>query len=223
VTARTVIQKISPLLRVGVLLPLGATIEAYGGTDKGWHGYAAHYAQHLHGLRHKQNRILEIGVFEGASLRVWRDHFPRSTIAGLDLHPREVKLGDRVRVVQGDQANVDDLARTVAALGGPPNIVIDDGSHVARHAEESFRYLFPLMPPRSLYVIEDLHTSYWDDFGGGIPAPDDTAVGFTRRLVDEIQTRDKVFAHTSGRNPRQEIDEVAALYVYPGIMFVEKA
>ena len=82
----------------------------------------------------------------------------------------------------------------------------------------------PLMPRRSLYVIEDLHTSYWGDCGGGIPAPDSTAVGFARRLVDEIQARDEVFQCKRHRaRPPQEIGGVAALHVYPGIAFIEKA
>jgi hypothetical protein len=228
-TVRSTIRKTSTTLRLGMLLPLGATIRAYGGTDKWLHGYATHYARHLHGLRHKHNRILEIGVggyenrWPGGSLRVWRDYFPRSTIVGLDLYPKDIELGGRVRFVQGDQAVAPDLARTVEALGGPPNIVIDDGSHLAEHAEASFRYLFPLMPSRSLYIIEDLHTSYWDDYGGGIPAPDRTAVGFTRRLVDEVQTRDEVFERKRDRDrPVQELDSVGSLHVYPGIAFITK-
>jgi hypothetical protein len=212
-----------------MLLPLGATIRAYGGTDKRLHGYTTYYARHLRGLRYKHNRILEVGVggYEnrrpGGSLRVWRDYFPRSTVVGLDLHRKDIELGDRVRFVQGNQADAADLARTVDALGGPPNIVIDDGSHLAGHAEASFQYLFPLMPPRSLYVIEDLHTSYWEGWGGGLPAPDSTAVGLTRRLVDEVQARDEMFERKRDRaRPVQELDSVGSLHVYPGIAFIEK-
>ena len=32
----------------------------------------------------------------------------------------------------------------------------------------SFEYLYPKLKIGGLYVIEDLHTSYWPKFGGGL-------------------------------------------------------
>ena len=58
------------------------------GTDKSSraHDYLGYYENALRGLS-RIDRILEIGVHEGASLRMWRDFLPRARIVGLDLLP----------------------------------------------------------------------------------------------------------------------------------------
>jgi hypothetical protein len=226
----SLVRAMARTARVGVLLPLGLAARVYGGTDKLVHGYTRPYATHLSGRRWTVGRVLEIGVggYEsatpGGSLRLWRDHFPRSVVVGLDLHHKHVRLGRRVRFVQGDQRSGDAIDATIAALGGPPEVVIDDGSHFGDHAEVSFSYLFPLMPAGSLYVIEDLHTSYWDSFGGSIPAGRGTAIGFVRALVDAVQAGDETFDRKPHWGPRPpiEVGDVAAIHVYPGVAFIEK-
>ena len=130
------IRLAAPVARSGTVLPLDLAFRLYGGTDKWLYGYCGPYRHHVGSRRRHRNLILEIGVggydraeSGGGSLRVWRDCFPLSKIVGLDLHEKNVDLGSRVTVVQGDQANEADLMRVVGVLGGPPNIVIDDGSH----------------------------------------------------------------------------------------------
>ena len=203
----------------------------YGGTDKLVHGYAPAYERHTAHFRYRRIRILEIGAGGydsleiGGSLRVWRDWFPRARIVGFDIHPKKVDLGPRVGVVQGDQSNTGDLARAVEALGGAPNIVIDDGSHLADHGRISFKYLFPLMDTGGVYAIEDLHTSYWLEYGGNIPAPRSTAVGFARELIDDVQVNDETFVRRPEWGPRPApaiSDRIAEMHIYPGIFFLTK-
>jgi hypothetical protein len=50
---------------------------------------------------------------------------------------------------------------------GGVDIVLDDGSHQTKHQIESFKILFPEMSEGGLYMVEDLHTSYWRGYGGG--------------------------------------------------------
>jgi hypothetical protein len=217
--------------RVGALLPLDQAIRLYGGSDKWLHGYCGAYRNHLSSKRLHRNRILEIGVggyedreMGGGSLRAWRDCFPFSRIVGLDLHEKSFNLGPRVTVVQGDQESKADLDHCVDVLGGPPNIVIDDGSHLVDHAIASFSILFPQMPPGSIYVVEDLQTSYSENWGGGIPAPETTAIGLARDLVDAVQVQDPTFDRRpqDGPKPPHWASDVGAVHVYPGICFIEK-
>ena len=217
-------------LRVGSALPLTAAVRTYGDTDKLVHDYTRHYDRHLHTRRWRRNRVLEIGVggYEsrepGGSLRVWRDYFPRSRVVGVYLHAKEVDLGPRVAFVQGDQTDPAALDRAVAALGGPPDVVIDDGSHLDDHAGRTFRYLFPQMSAGAVYVVEDVHTSYWETWGGGLPAPDASAVGLAKALVDAVQVNDSTYRRRPqhGPAPTSDVAGAAALHVYPGIVFVEK-
>ena len=80
------------------------------------------------------------------------------------------------------------------------------------------------MASGSLYVIEDLHTSYWPSYGGAVPAPEDTAVGLLRSLVDVVQAADPVFAWLPDHPaPPVTRSDIAALDVRPGIAFITKA
>jgi hypothetical protein len=69
---------------------------------------------------------------------------------------------------------------------GPPDIILDDGSLIAAHQTASFRTLFPLLKDGGLYIIEDLHTSYWDGcFEGGYKRKG-TAIELAKQLVDDM-------------------------------------
>lgn len=212
-------------LRLGVILPLRLAIKAYGGTDKISHGYGQWYARHLRRYRFRRVTLLEIGVLAGDSLRVWRDVFPRARLVGLDIDPPVLDLGSRVRVVRGNQSSAADLDRAIEGLAAP-SVVIDDGSHRGEHIWASFRHLFPLLRPGGVYVIEDLSTSYWADWGGAIPAPDDSGIGLVRALVDAVQTHAGVYdwgARAGAARPSSEFDAVAAVHLYPNMVVVRKA
>jgi hypothetical protein len=204
----------------------------YGGTDKTTHGYLPLYARYLGGVRMRHNVVVEIGVgnyespVPGGSLKLWRDYFPRSVVAGIDISPKVVQLGPRVRFFQADQSSPDDLAFVVASLGGRLDVVIDDGSHVGQHQRASFEALFPVVSPGGWYVIEDLSTSYWTNYQGMIPANSTTAVGLLGALVSDTQLDDPVYVDHPDWGPRPEMlvhNDVAEVHVHPGIAFIRKA
>ena len=133
---------------------------------------------------YETRRLAGLCAFGGATF-----HAP-SSLAGVS--EMDIELGPSVRFVCGDQTDEHALEEAVKVLGGPPDIIIDDGSHLRGHPRDSFTYLFPLMSPGGVYVIEDLHTSYVPSYGGGRPAPQDTAVDFVRGLIDDVQAHDRV-------------------------------
>lgn len=53
--------------------------------------YLPIYEQLLFPLREQPFTLLELGVWSGASLEMWRDSFPRATIVGIDLGPPELE------------------------------------------------------------------------------------------------------------------------------------
>lgn len=226
--ARSYAQKSRVGLPLGLINRLDLTGRLYLDSDKAQHDYLTHYRRHLGPLRYRANTLLEIGVggydsrTPGGSLRIWRDSLPFSRIIGVDLHDKQVDLGRRVHFMRIDQGNTADLTRLVDCFG-VPNIVIDDGSHVGEHINTSFRMLFPLMPSGSIYVIEDLHTSYWPSFGGSVPTNSGTAVGLLRLLLDDIQSNDTTFDQSPNENrPDRVFSDVKSACIYPGIAFIGK-
>ena len=63
--------------------------------------------------------------------------------------------------------------------------MIDDGSHLSRDINATFDVLYPAMKSSGVYVVEDLHTNYWAEFGGGLYQPS-TFIERVKGLIDEI-------------------------------------
>jgi len=47
-------------------------------------------------------------------------------------------------------------------------LIIDDGSHINSHIITTSNFLFPFLNKGGVYVVEDLKTSYWSSFFGGV-------------------------------------------------------
>lgn len=144
-------------------IPLPLLLALFG-SDKQWpgeHSYGELYERLFRGFRYRRLKLLEIGVFAGASLLTWRAYFPRAVTIGLDIEDKSnLAVGNKTRIYQGDQGCAGDLSR-ICAAEGPFDIVIDDGSHLSRHQLFSFLELFPHIKDGGLYVIEDIQTSFW--------------------------------------------------------------
>lgn len=130
-------------------------------TQKG--KYLELYERYFAHLRGKLIDVLEIGVAAGGSLRMWDDYFGRARIWGIDNNPACAKLGaPGIGILIGSQAD----PRFLAALG-EYNVIIDDGGHNMYEQMTTLTCLWPHVRSGGMYVIEDLHTSYWPGFGGG--------------------------------------------------------
>jgi hypothetical protein len=145
------------------------------GTDKGdeignSHNYTSYYQFLFDSLRLKEFDFLEIGLLRGGpevgalagravgdlpSVRMWLEYFPRATCHGADISDfSEFKL-DRFVFHQIDIGVPDDLARLRRSLP-MLRFVMDDGSHASFHQQLCFSFLFPLVEPGGMYIIEDM-------------------------------------------------------------------
>lgn len=149
-------------------------------------GYTPVYYQLLKGNTRRALNVLEIGVAEGASLRMWADYLPSATVHGVDLSDRTDGLAGhpRVRLHVGNQADPRFL-EDVAVEHGPFDFVVDDGGHHMTQHRVSFETLFPHVVVGGWYAIEDLHTSYDPKYGGGFRRQQAT-VEYLKRLVDVV-------------------------------------
>lgn len=162
-------------------------------------------------------RMLEIGVFQGGSLELWRKYFgPEAVLYGVDIDPacaRRVDAPSQVRI--GSQDDPEFLKRVVAEMGGI-EIVLDDGSHIASHQRVSFQTLWPLLSPGGVYVIEDLHTSYWPKWEGGLRQPG-TGIEIVKALIDDMHA----WYHTEDEGWASR-DEIGSILIADSIVAIRK-
>ncbi|GJE73058.1 class I SAM-dependent methyltransferase [Methylorubrum podarium] len=154
-----------------------------------WHHYLEIYDRHLSRYRGKPVRLLELGVFQGGSLQMWRRYLgPQAVIHGLDINPgcREI-TEDGLKVHLGSQADPGLLRRIAEEMGGI-DVVIDDAGHISAEQIASFEVLYPLLAPDGVYIVEDVHASYWPDHGGGLRAHG-AFMEYAKLLLDRLHAR----------------------------------
>lgn len=127
--------------------------------DKLVHGYLPHYEDLLEPLRDDDFEMLEIGVHQGGSIRMWHEYFTAARIVGVDSKPIVLE-GElpRYTFLQGSQADwaFMNQLRDEHAF----RVIVDDGSHVWGHQIFTFQTLFPKLETGGIYVCEDIQTSY---------------------------------------------------------------
>lgn len=161
------------------------------GTDKSsqGHGYTELYDGVFRALQNWPLKLLEIGIDEGKSIRMWQEYFPKAQIFGIDINKQCRKYEtDRTKIFIGDQTDAPFLENVVSTAGGYLDIIIDDGGHWMHEQITSLSILWPYLSPRGIYVIEDLQTSYIPEYGGGF-RKFDTTIEFLKGLVDDVNLK----------------------------------
>ena len=130
--------------------------------------------------------MLEIGVFHGGSLRMWKEFFhPDSIIVGIDIDKscKAHEIADKnVFVRIGSQADPNFLAEINGEFG-PFDIILDDGSHKTHHQIISFGALFrPALNDGGCYMVEDVHTNYWIKH---VDSPE-TFIDLSKQMIDML-------------------------------------
>lgn len=157
------------------------------GADKGsnYHNYTEVYAQYFAPLKDRPIKFLEIGIYQGSSVKLWESYFKQADLHFIDITFSEVQYySPRSHYHLANQENPRDLEKFIRAAGGDFDIILDDGGHTMNMQIVSFKTLFPHLKSGGLYIIEDLHTSYWPSFGGGENRG--TTVSFLKSLIDEL-------------------------------------
>ncbi|MFC4161611.1 class I SAM-dependent methyltransferase [Chitinimonas lacunae] len=151
-----------------------------------WLHYFEIYERHFSPYRDKEITFLEIGVFHGGSLQMWKNYFgPKARIVGVDINPFcKTYEEENIHIEIGSQEDREFL-RELRDKYGPFDIVLDDGGHTMTQQVVSLQELYGHVKDNGIYMCEDLHTSYWRSFGGGYRNPF-SFIEFAKTLIDEI-------------------------------------
>lgn len=200
----------------------GADLEDifYSNTGRVVHKWVDHlpvYERYFAPLRNTDVHMLEIGVFKGGSLEMWRKYFgPEATIFGIDIDPECAKLVDAPNQVRIGSQDDPAFLNSVVSEMGRLDVVLDDGSHFADHQLASFQALWPLLEDGGLYIIEDMHTAYWPSHGGGLRRKG-TAAWIAKTLLDDMNAW--FYDSPEMLAPK---DEIGAVCAFESMIVVEK-
>jgi hypothetical protein len=125
------------------------------GTDKCMHGYTPVYHSLFKDRRAEVKFVLEIGIHQGNSIRLWRDYFPNAWIFGIDKDPYwMIKNQERITTSVGDQRKADTLL--AATNGHKFDLIVDDGGHKSDDQIPCALTLLPFLDANGYYFIEDV-------------------------------------------------------------------
>ena len=184
--------------------------------------YLSIYEQYFRARREKVKLLMEIGVQNGGSVKMWRDYFPKAKIHGIDIDKKCKKHAEhRIKIFIGDQED----STFLQSFADEYDIIIDDGGHTMKQQRRSFKWLFPKVKPGGFYVLEDLHTSYWPQFGGKLGGSK-TAIAMLQGFVDDLHHRwtrhRRAEGHRIDTEPTYQEKHIAFVHFYDSICFVGK-
>jgi hypothetical protein len=169
-------------------------------TDKSSHGYCPYYEKHLPS-RDSSFNLLEIGIFNGGSLRMWKEYFSKANIFGIDIDSSKIFQEERIKTFCGDATSSD----FIKSLNLPNfSAIIDDGSHQSSDIIKSYNILWDNLREDGFYVIEDLAVQWTYPYGG---SPDGSTV---IRKLEQILSSTLI-----GK-------EYSELHIYTQIAFIKK-
>ena len=183
-----------------------------------WKHYFPVYERHFKDFVYRPVTFMEIGCGRGGSLQMWKRYFgPHARIVGIDINPDCKKFEeDQVEIYIGPQQDLQFLQNVIDEVG-IPDIVLDDGSHVMSHITSTFQFLYPRMPKNGIYMVEDLHTAYWEEYEGGLRKPT-TFIEVCKSLIDELNAD-----HTRGAlAPNEFTKSTMALHFYDSVVVFER-
>ena len=200
------------------------------------HNYTKIYSHYFDSIKDKNLKFLEIGIYKGYGARLWENYFQNAELHFIDITYDQVKYSSyRSQYHLVNQEDPKQLTQLMADTGGNFDIILDDGGHTMNQQIVSFMTLFPYLNSGGMYIIEDLHTSYWKDFGGGgsrqnpLGTPTST-VEFLKNLIDDVNfigARTGRANHDVDLSPIQSEltpyrDQILSMHFYDSLCFIIK-
>jgi len=193
-----------------------------------WHHYLKIYDKYFKKFIGKNPTILEIGVQRGGSLEMWNHYFDNNcSVYGIDIDPDCLKVPERlqsanIHVAIGDQENRDfwkDYLKDKPKF----DIVIEDGGHTMNQQIVTYEELYDHVSDNGVYLCEDLHTSYWHEYGGGLNEKQ-TFIEYSKNFIDMIN-----FYHIKSHSSNDAAEKskkfrqiTNSIHYYDSIIVLEK-
>ena len=116
-------------------------------TDKQDHNYLQYYDEWFKQYKDKKISLLEIGLENGHSIKLWKDYFTKASIYGMDINDGGY--------FKGDSTDTNQLLRQ-GLLRLKFDIIIDDGDHHPTSQAKTYMNMKDQLNSGGLYIIEDI-------------------------------------------------------------------
>lgn len=128
-------------------------------TDKDTiHSYLETYENLFREKRFTSTAIMEIGIAEGGSIKLWNDYFVNARIFGLDIMSMKDSIKDikynypRINLsLNTDAYNID-----VNIFKNKFDIIIEDGFHTLSNQLKFLKKYLPILEDDGIMIIEDV-------------------------------------------------------------------
>ncbi|HMH20596.1 MAG TPA: class I SAM-dependent methyltransferase [Puia sp.] len=182
-----------------------------------WNHYFEIYDRHLNYLKGRKINMLEIGIAHGGSLEMWNDYFKGNVmIYAVDINPECKKFeSENVKVFIGSQEDegfLNGLKQKIPKL----DFLLDDGGHTMKQQIATFKVLFNHVADDGVYICEDLHTSYFKYFGGGLKKKR-SFIEYSKNLIDKLHAW-----HTKDLEVDEFTKTTHSLHYYDSVLVIEK-
>jgi len=182
-----------------------------------WNHYFEIYDRHLHHLKGRKINILEIGISHGGSLEMWNYYFKGyASIYAIDINPECKKFeAGNIKIFIGSQEDISFLTSIKNSIP-PVDVLIDDGGHTMKQQIVTFNTLFDHITENGIYICEDLHTSYWKNYGGGYKKKR-SFIEFTKHFIDKLHAW-----HSKDVLIDNITKSIHSLHFYDSMLVIEK-
>ena len=184
-----------------------------------WLHYFPIYEKWFKDFRNTDLVFVEIGVNQGGSLQMWKNYFgKKAQIIGIDIDERCKQCEeDQITVEIGSQEDVE-FWKYFKGKYPRVDVLLDDGGHTMNQQIITFSAMFPHIKNEGVYMCEDCHTSYWEEYGGGFRKPG-SYIEFAKLLIDAINA----FHIGEKRPPNYLTMNMGGIHFYDSIVVVEKS
>jgi len=145
------------------------------------------YDEILSPYKGKKIKVLEIGVLNGGGLLMLRKILgDNAQIVGVDLNPLCLKFNDHgFNIHIGDQADNQFWINFFCTMG-KFDVIIDDGGHTNSQQINSLNSCIDYVTDGGIYITEDVHTSYWIEFGNPSKG---SYINYVKKIIDAVNSR----------------------------------
>ena len=129
------------------------------------HPYGPLYDKLFESYRLKSIKLLEIGIYHGASAILWHNYFPNGDITLVDIELRNAEKNikyevdsKRVRLLKND-AYDPEFVKSLPLF----DIINDDGPHSLESQIKCIELYYNKLNPGGILIIEDVQSDSWYD------------------------------------------------------------